>query len=97
LNPYRDTNLMTPATDRIQACADMFERRCREAGVFLSGDLRVGEVDAANLLGVAAGTLKNLRQEGKGPTAYTRGVNGGRLSYRLIDLASWVEIGREDW
>jgi hypothetical protein len=83
--------------DRVEACASLLERRCREAGIVLSGDLRVGETDAAALLGIAAGSLKNLRGEGKAPACYARGMNGGRLSYRLLDLASWIEGGREDW
>jgi hypothetical protein len=68
-----------------------------EAGMTVSGDLRVSEKDAAKLLGHAAGYLKNMRQEGRAPKHYTRGVGGGRISYRFHDMAEWIEERREDW
>ena len=62
----------------------------------ISADLRVSEKDAAHLLGYAAGSLKNLRQEGQAPRSYQRGVGGGRISYRLHDIAVWIEGRRDD-
>ncbi|KQW36515.1 hypothetical protein [Rhizobacter sp. Root404] len=88
---------MGDAEARIQACQSALEAHCVERRLVLSGDLRVSEEDAAKLLGIAHGHLKNMRQEGKGPASYARGMNGCRLSYRLLDLALWIEAGRQDW
>jgi hypothetical protein len=82
--------------ERVKACHRMLEHACREAAVQMTGDARIGEADAATLLGYAPGHLKNLRQSGKGPACYGRGLNGGRLSYRLEDLAEWIEASRQD-
>ena len=62
----------------------------------MSGDLRVSEKAAAKLLGYSHEHLKAMRQMGNSPVFYAIGVDGGRLSYRLDDLASWIEAGRED-
>jgi len=66
-----------------------------EAGMVVTGDRRVTEGDAAALLGYAADTLARKRITGKGPSAYGRGFAGCRVSYRLSDLAAWIEAGRE--
>jgi hypothetical protein len=63
----------------------------------LSADQRVSEVDAARLIGMEPGSLKNLRAEGGAPPSYRVPVNGQRISYRLLDLAIWIEKRREDW
>ncbi|MEB0058807.1 hypothetical protein [Variovorax sp. LG9.2] len=65
-----------------------------EARMVISGDRRVSEKDAAKLLGYAPGSLKNTRQEGRAPSHYTRGVGGGRISYRLSDIAESIEKSR---
>lgn len=65
-------------------------------GVPISADLRIAEKDAAHLLGYAAAYLKAMRQEGRGPTFYLRGMNGSRITYRIADLASWIESAREN-
>jgi len=82
--------------DRIEACARALEAHCRESGVFITGDGRISEVDAAGLLGLAPGTLKNMRGQREGPAAYRTPINGCRVSYRILDLAGWVEVGRDD-
>lgn len=66
-----------------------------QEGIGISGDMRIGEKDAARLLGYAAGHLKAMRQEGRGPAFYQRGVYGSRVSYRIADLAAWIEAARE--
>lgn len=88
---------MSTIEARTEACLDRLEARCREADLFVSGDLRVSETHAAQLLGIAPGSLKAMRQEGKGPIVYRIPLNGCRLSYLLDDLASWIESGREDF
>jgi hypothetical protein len=55
----------------------------------------VNEKDAAQLLGYSAASLKAMRQSGNGPTFYALGMNGGRVSYRISDLASWIEMARD--
>lgn len=87
---------MTSA-DRVEATLRLLLAAVREAGVPMSGDRRVSEENAAALVGVAAGTLKNLRTEGTGPAAYRTPVGGSRWSYRLDDLAAWLEARRESW
>lgn len=64
-------------------------------GLTVTGDRRVNEKAAAYLLGYSAGHFKALRQQGNGPRHYTVGVAGSRVSYKLDDLASWVEMARE--
>ena len=63
----------------------------------VTGDLQVSEESMAKLLNLAPGHLKNIRSEGKDPPSYCIGVNGCRMSYRLADLASWIEQRRDDW
>lgn len=82
---------------RVEACAALLLVAAREAGMAVSGDLRLSEQDAAALLAYAPGHLKALRQEGRGPVPYGIGMNGCRLSYRVRDLAEWVEAGRQGW
>ena len=77
--------------DRVEFATRLLVDAALKAGIALTGDMRVSEVDAAALLGLHPGSLKNLRLEGSGPRAYRVGINGGRLSYRLADLAEWLE------
>lgn len=65
-----------------------------ERGFWLSGDGRVGEADAAALLGWSAGALRNQRKDGTGPVSYRIGGGGHKITYRLSDLARWLEAGR---
>ena len=81
----------------VEATAAQFAGSAVRLGMTISGDMRVSEKDAASLLGYAAGYLKHMRQEGRAPKHYTRGVGGGRISYRLTDMAQWIEERREDW
>ena len=81
--------------DLIAETAAQLERSARDCGLFVSGDLRVSEQAASALLGLNADYMRQLRSEGKGPVAYRAGVNGSRISYRISDLALWVESRRE--
>lgn len=82
--------------DRIQATARMLEAACREAGHGITGDGRVGESVAAELLGFEATTLANRRGEGKAPRHFRIGGFGHRVTYRLVDIAEWIESSRCD-
>lgn len=94
-------NFATPGTDRSplriavdETTAELLASAIR-TGIVVSGDGRVSEKAAAQLLGWSHAHLKARRQEGKGPVHYVRGVDGSRISYRLHALASWIEEGRE--
>ena len=63
----------------------------------VSGDDRVGESCAARLLGIEVETLAKRRQEGKAPPSYRVPIGGAKVSYRLADLAVWIEQQREDF
>lgn len=86
---------MTPAAERVDRCTRLLLEAARDAGLTVSGDGRVSEADAARLLCLSAGHLKNMRAAGDGPVAYGRGMDGCRVSYRLEDLAAWVEAARD--
>ena len=62
----------------------------RESQMSLSGDFRVCEADAETLLGYAPRTLRKLRGHGRAPRHYKL---GNRFTYRLHDLADWVDGG----
>jgi hypothetical protein len=53
----------------------------------------VSEADAAGLVGLAAGTLRNLRA-GTCPLGFYKVA--GRVTYRLADLAEFIERQRAD-
>lgn len=82
---------------RVEDVLLMLHKACEERNILVTADHRVSEADATNLVGYAPGSLKNLRALGGAPAYYRRGAGGGRISYRLEDLASWLEAGREDW
>lgn len=82
---------------RIDACARALEQSCRESGAWISGDGRIGEADAAALLGFSPGSMANMRAEGKAPSHFKLGGGGHRVSYRLRDLAEWIEARRSEW
>ncbi|WP_426689996.1 hypothetical protein [Rhodanobacter ginsengiterrae] len=53
----------------------------------------MSEADAAGLVGLAAGTLRNLRA-GTCPLPFYKVA--GRVTYRLADLAEFIERQRAD-
>jgi hypothetical protein len=83
------------ATPRVELALALLRRRAAETAVTLSGDDRVGEPDAARLLELHPDTLARLRKEARGPAAYGLGLGRARVSYRLHDLALWIESRRE--
>jgi hypothetical protein len=87
---------MTRDDDLVEACAAQLERRCREAGTWMSGDGRVGEDACAALLGLAPGTLANRRIFGSAPAHYRLGGGGHRITYSLRDVAAWIVAHRVD-
>jgi hypothetical protein len=82
--------------DRIAATERALLAACRDAGAFVSGDGRVSEATAARLLGIAPGTLRNKRSDSdNAPPCYRRPLAGCSYSYRVAELAAWIEGGRE--
>lgn len=79
---------------RVVETIELFRAACRRENYWLSGDDRCSEATAARLLGLAEGSLKNLRWAGDGPAFYKSGIHGSKLTYRLSDLARWVEARR---
>jgi len=87
---------MIPFPDeRIEATLRALQAACREANIFVTGDSRISENDAARILGLHPGSLKNMRSAGEAPTSYGIGVNGSKISYRLLDVACWIERRRD--
>lgn len=80
---------------RAEATADLLLLAARAAGYHVTGDLRVGESDLAALLGITCGALANKRREGKGPACYSLPAGGHRVTYRIADVAAWIEARRE--
>lgn len=76
--------------ERIEATARSLEESARAAEMWISGDGRVTEPDAATLLGLAHGSLANMRSAGVAPAHY----HVGRITYRVLDLATWIEATR---
>ena len=81
--------------DRIAMTMQLLQQAAATADMRVTGDLRISEADASTLLGYSGDTLAKKRAIGNGPAAYSRGMNGCRVSYRLADLAAWIEEGRE--
>lgn len=82
---------------RTEVCYQKLRAAVIDRGYPLTADERVTENDAAELLGYVAGSLKNLRTLGVSPPFYRKPVGGCRISYRLTDLAEWIESAREDY
>lgn len=82
--------------DRCASTAAALFSAARDAGMLITGDGRVSEADAAALLGYGAETLAKKRAEAKGPPSYRLPCGGARVSYRVADLAGWVEEHRDE-
>jgi hypothetical protein len=80
---------------RVAETAEQLLRVAVERAVCVTADMRVSEADAAELVGYAAGSFKNLRSMQSGPPFFNRPLAGSRVSYRLSDLAQWIEQSRE--
>tara|TARA_R110002124_G_scaffold141679_1_gene306228 strand:+ start:16646 stop:16927 length:282 start_codon:yes stop_codon:yes gene_type:complete len=81
---------------RIAATTELFSEACAARGTPVTADGRIGEADAAVLLGYQLASLQNLRTMGGGPAHYKRRAGTSKISYRLCDLAGWVEQTREE-
>ncbi len=66
---------------------------CAERGIVITADGRIGENDAATLLGKASQTLQNWRY-GARPLPYSK--IGRTVTYHLQDLAAFLDGGKND-
>lgn len=72
---------------------ETLRQQCKDSRwPIFTGD-RVNESTAAQLLGVAPGTLRNWRSSGRGPDWVRSGGSRGTVSYKLEDLAAWFKHG----
>ncbi|MBN4938238.1 hypothetical protein JY409_09320 [Stenotrophomonas maltophilia] len=78
-----------------QRTAQVLEQAARAASYWISADGRVGEADLATLLGITAASLANKRREGTAPRAFNLSGGGHRVTYRLEDVALWIESHRD--
>ena len=81
--------------DRIELTERLLLAVVEAAGWPMSADKRVGEAAAAALLGWTHDSLRNKRAEGKAPPAYRIGIGAAKVTYRITDLARWIEEQRE--
>lgn len=87
-----------PSSDeRVEATAAALRAAADEARMLVTGDGRIGEADAAALIGCEPETLAKKRQEGRAPPSYRLPVGPARVSYRITDIAAHIEAAREDF
>jgi hypothetical protein len=86
--------ITTPRGTRVELTCARLRRAAIDSEMLVSGDDRISEHDAARLLGMHSDTLARKRLDGSGPTAYGRPLGRAKISYRLLDLATWLEGGR---
>ena len=77
--------------ERVTNTGRVFLQIAQREGWWLTHDNRIGLEDAAKLLGIALGTLRNRIAAGTGPRVYPLGGRGHRVSVRIMDLAEWIE------
>src|SRR4051794_12687662 len=80
-----------PKTERVEMVLAMLRRQAEESTMIVTADQRVGEKDAARLIGMHPDTLRRKRGEGTGPDFHHLGVGGSSYSYRFADLAVFVD------
>lgn len=61
--------------------------------VVTTGDDRVDEKTAGRLLGYTKNTLRNMRAEGRAPRGWRV---GGKITYRVGDVVSWLASTMEE-
>jgi hypothetical protein len=80
---------------RIAETTAALAKAARDAGMIVTGDGRIRESDAAQLLGLNPESLGRMRREGRAPYAYAIAISGSKVSYRLADLSAWLENKRD--
>lgn len=82
--------------ERVESTRQMLLAACHERGFLVTADERVSEPDAAALLAFTPESLRNRRYLGTGPASYQRPVGAHKVSYRVRDLAAWIEQYRDE-
>jgi hypothetical protein len=90
IDQTRDLDALIDRTH--QSIREAFERQ--SLWVSSDGLERVGERDIETAFGWHEGRLADARRSGTGPRPYFGG-GGHRVTYRLRDVASWVEAESE--
>ena len=89
-------SLTADLSGRIEQTEARLLQAADKAGIWVTADNRVSEQDLAKLLSMPVATLANRRREGRAPPFYRMGVSGNsRVSYRLSEVARWIEQTRE--
>jgi len=81
---------VTELEQRIDATARLLLAAAKEASAIVSFDGRVTEEVAARMLGVSPRTMADWRTDVSGPPHYKH----GRISYRVSEIAAFIEGGR---
>lgn len=79
----------------VEETAQRLEAAAQASGHWISADGRMGEADVAAMIGLTPATMANKRREGTAPMAYELGGRGHRVTYRIIDVARWIEAHRD--
>ena len=89
-----ESRLSPPAALSTASTEERFLAEIAARGMWMTGDGRVGECDAAALIGWTSDSLRNARSEGAGPDWYRLGGAGHRVTYRVSDIAEWIDSRR---
>jgi len=73
----------------LESRAEVIAERLRKRGKWVSPDLRVRAEIAADMLGIAEGTLSNWRAEGRQRFPCVRPA--GFVTYYLVDLLQYID------
>ncbi|WP_323012522.1 hypothetical protein [Castellaniella sp.] len=84
--------ISTDLEQRVASTTETYLQWIEQHGRQITPDGRVGEALAADLVGASAKTLRSMRGQGLGPTFHK---TAGRVTYRVADLALWIERGRQ--
>jgi hypothetical protein len=84
----------TPRAQRTALTLDQLRRAVRDFQMLLSADERISEANAARLLGLRSDSLSRKRLDGSGPIGYGLPLGKAKITYRLSDLATWMEQHR---
>lgn len=89
-------NTTTDPDPRISETEDRLRKVALAEGFVVTADDRVSEKAAATLIGYSESAMRARRVAGSGPHFYARSAGGAsRFSYRLRELAVWIERGRD--
>ena len=81
---------------RVGKTTDTLRAVAKKEKIVITPDDRVGEADASHLIGYAPKSLASMRKNFEsGPVWYRAPAGQAQVSYRLRDLAVWIENKRE--